>query len=393
MKNFQEITMRKWATLTVFLFTSAAVQDSDAYGQYSRGYQALPNAYPVQPPTVSPTSTHRRSVPSLQPRSANVHQTQTNVPWYQSLATERDHDFGTVATASKQSHVFEFKNMSDADLHLTSVKASCGCTKPTILTPVVRPGETARIETVFDTLKFHGSKSATVTVSVKKVGPVTHWGELQFSVKGSIRQDIVLNPGEVRFDPVLSGKSANREIEIVYAGDAQWSIVDVKSSNPNIKAEFERTKRDEATRLTTYTLTVHLESDQPVGSLNEYLTLLTNDRVSTELPVHVVGRVKKGIDVAPVNLGNVFVDLNIEKRLILRGDQPFGIQSISSDVPGLSFEVSSDVKKLHIVGYRFRASDVRDVAGTITIKTSDLVQPEIPVPFSAKVLGAAMAEN
>ena len=34
------------------------------------------------------------------------------LPWYQTLTDKREHDFGTVARASKQVHVFEFENLS-----------------------------------------------------------------------------------------------------------------------------------------------------------------------------------------------------------------------------------------------------------------------------------------
>ena len=54
--------------------------------------------------------------------------TPATLPWYQTLTDKREHDFGTVARASKQVHVFEFENNTGSDLLLNNVRTSCGCT-------------------------------------------------------------------------------------------------------------------------------------------------------------------------------------------------------------------------------------------------------------------------
>jgi len=133
--------------------------------------------------------------------------------WTQSLSDpkSKEHNFGVVARASKQSHVFEFENTLGADLILESVRASCGCTKPQILTPLVKPGETAKVDAVFDTLNFFGTRGATITVAMQKIGTTVERGEIQFSVKGDIRRDVVLTPGEVRFDNVRVAEESSLE--------------------------------------------------------------------------------------------------------------------------------------------------------------------------------------
>lgn len=129
---------------------------------------------------------------------------------FQGLAKERSHDFGIVARGSRQEKVFEFVNTTGSNLTLTGVKTSCGCTKPKILTPEVKPGETGKLSAVFDTVNFYGNRGATLTVSVRKAAPGAQNGEIQFSVKGSIRRDVVLTPGEFSFDNVMVSQEADR---------------------------------------------------------------------------------------------------------------------------------------------------------------------------------------
>ena len=43
---------------------------------------------------------------------------------------EMSYDFGTVARAAKAEHVFEMKNPFKETIHISSVRASCGCSTP-----------------------------------------------------------------------------------------------------------------------------------------------------------------------------------------------------------------------------------------------------------------------
>ena len=51
--------------------------------------------------------------------------------WAKKMFATLEHDFGTVAKNSKQEFRFEFTNLYEEPLHITGVRASCGCTIPT----------------------------------------------------------------------------------------------------------------------------------------------------------------------------------------------------------------------------------------------------------------------
>ncbi|MFT7632045.1 MAG: hypothetical protein ACI87E_003091, partial [Mariniblastus sp.] len=203
-------------------------------------------------------------------------------PWYQTLAKDRSHNFGIVPRASKQERIFEFVNTTDADIFLTNIRTSCGCTKPKVLTPQVRPGEKAQIQAVFDTLHFYGQRGATLTVSIQKS---SQYGELQFTVKGNIRRDVVLNPGEVVFDDVSVSEPAQRTVQMLYAGNPNWKVTQVKSTNSNVAAEAVEIERNTATGRVTYNLVVTLADTQDAGSFSEVLTIATNDPKTNGMPV------------------------------------------------------------------------------------------------------------
>lgn len=76
-----------------------------------------------------------------------------------------DHDFGTINEGDKAEYIYKFKNTGNADLVLTSVKPSCGCTVPTYTQTPVKPGESGEIKAIFDSSGKPGQQQKTITVT------------------------------------------------------------------------------------------------------------------------------------------------------------------------------------------------------------------------------------
>ena len=311
--------------------------------------------------------------------------------WYQNLTKEHEHNFGVVARASKQEHVFEFINTTGNDLFLTGVRTSCGCTKPLILTSHVKPGEKAQVNARFDTLNFYGSRGATLTVSMKKSGTVTEYGELQFAVKGEIRRDVVLSPGEIAFDNISLSEQAQRTVKVMYAGNPQWKIIEVKSTNPNVVAEAREVERSANNNRVTYELIVKLNDQQNAGSFNEFLTIVTNDSKTTGMPVYVKGKVNPLIEVQPIHLGVVNRGQTIKKKLIIQSSRAISVEEIKTSDPRIKFDPVDGEKTLHILAYTLDTSRLGEISEELTIVTNDPGQPETKVPFSVQIVPATIA--
>ncbi len=72
------------------------------------------------------------------------------------------HDFGTVIQGEKLSVVFNFTNTGGADLVISQVSSTCGCTVPSWSTKPVKPGDRGSIEVVFNS----AGKTGTVHKSI-----------------------------------------------------------------------------------------------------------------------------------------------------------------------------------------------------------------------------------
>jgi len=73
-------------------------------------------------------------------------------------------DYGTVVKGADSGlRVFEFTNTGNADLVITDVKSSCGCTVPSKPTEPIAPGKTGKIEVQYNMNPGPISKTITVT--------------------------------------------------------------------------------------------------------------------------------------------------------------------------------------------------------------------------------------
>ena len=303
----------------------------------------------------------------------------------------RLYKFGVVPSYSNQEHTFEFTNVLEYPIHLTGVRASCGCTKPSLLTHSIQPGETAKVLAKFDTKNFKGAKKATISVSVRRDQPYVEYGEIQFQVNGTIRRDVVLNPGTVSFDDITLGKDAKRAVQILYAGNPKWRINEVKSTNPNITIAMKELQRNPQSKRVDYELTLQLDKQQQIGSFVDQLLITTNDVNQKNLVVNVQGNVKSVVQVSPVRLGVVSQDQKIKKRLIVRGARPFEIRSVSSGDDRIQFSPSEGSKTLHIIDYHLDTSSIGKVISNIKIETDDPDQEMAMVEFEAQIVPATFA--
>lgn len=78
---------------------------------------------------------------------------------------ELEHNFGTIEPGSTVEHVYEFTNEGSADLVISNVKPSCGCTVPDYTKTPVKPGDKGEIKVTFNSAGKSGNQHKTVTVT------------------------------------------------------------------------------------------------------------------------------------------------------------------------------------------------------------------------------------
>lgn len=254
-----------------------------------------------------------------------------------------NHDFGTVARAAKTEHRFYFNNPYSQPLHVRSVRTSCGCTTPTVETEIVPPGGRGSILAKFNTGTHTGSRAATLTVTFDK----PTFAEIQLHVKGYIRSDVVFQPGEATFGNIMQGESKTIEVAIDYAGKPTWQINQVTAGDSFIKVSHSEVSRQNG-RI-RYNLVVNINGDAPAGPLESELVVHTNDRNLTTVPLKLVANIAPEISVSPqtLSLGDIVQGEPIKQMVVLKGHEPFLIQSIQSDLFTIEAKLAEESKTLH----------------------------------------------
>lgn len=165
---------------------------------------------------------------------------------------ELEHDFGNVQEGELATKVFEFKNVGDAPIVISNVKASCGCTTPEWPKEPVMPGGTSHIKAVYNSKNRPGAFFKTITITSNASEP-----NKMLKIKGSVIRDAAdqnsgtgqgvvavttkslaqmnVDKTEVNFGKLKVGQSFSHKFEFTNGGTQNLVIQGVKSDCNCIK--------------------------------------------------------------------------------------------------------------------------------------------------------------
>ena len=302
--------------------------------------------------------------------------------WARKMFKVHDHDFGTVARGTEQKFRFELTNIYKEDVVIDSVRASCGCTIPSIEKQTLKSLESGAILATYNTKSFIGQRGATVTVTISK----PFFAEVQLQVDGFIRGDVVFAPGKRALGNVKHGETAAQEVMVKYAGRSDWKITDVQCDKDYYEVEI--LKREVIGNQVQYRLMVRLKPEAPVGYIQDDLVFITDDADKGKLKLTVSGNVTSPVTVSPATmvLGTVPPGTQVVKRLVVKADKPFKITEISADQDGFSFEIGGEAKKVHLVPMTFTApQSAAQINASISITTDIPDSPSLSSTASVNV--------
>ncbi len=275
--------------------------------------------------------------------------------WARKMFTTTQHDFGVVPRGSKTQFEFKLKNTFKETIHIASARSSCACTAPKILKSDLKTYEEGAIIAELNTSSFVGQRSAVVTVVFDR----PYYAEVQLLVKGNIRSDIVMEPGEVQFGDVDVGTSKSSDVKVSYQGSTNrdWQITDVRSTNQHLSVRLNPAK-DKAGR-TVYTMTVTLKDSAPFGELHDEIQVVTNENQYNTVTLPIRASVIPPLSVAPssIELGTMKVGESATGRMVLKAKTPFGIKKIDCEDDRFSFKIPEGEKTVLLVPIEFKAGN------------------------------------
>ncbi len=290
--------------------------------------------------------------------------------WARNLLSTTEHNFGSVAQGAKAEYAFIVTNNLQSDVHILSVRSSCGCTTPYVENDkrTLKSYEKTAIIAHLNTATHVGQRAATLTVTFDE----PYYAEVQLQIRALVHTDILMEPASLQFGSVEQGKASEAQVRLYRADFPNWQILpSVRFSDPNLQGEVVPVARQGSQ--VWYDLKARLAPAASSGYISDHAVLTTNDPGMGQVLVQVEGQVRSKVMVSPADLflGVMHIGQKVTKPLVVRADRPFRIEAITGDKS--SFEIPnppSDAKLVHIVPVTFVAgAEVGKVVKTIHIDT------------------------
>jgi hypothetical protein len=300
------------------------------------------------------------------------------VTWAEATFNELSKDFGSAPRGPTLSHPFRLVNNTKGDITIASVRVSCGCVSASALKTTLKPGEETAILARMDTNRFSGTKSVTIFVQFSQ----PQWEEVRLVVQANSRDDVILSPESLAMGHAKRGSGPTATVEVTLLG-SQAKVTGVQSESNYVQTMFKETKKDNGEL--TYNLTAKLRSDAPVGKWYTDVWLKTNSPSMPKVRVPLTVEVESALSVSPaaVSLGQVAVGSQVERKVIVRGTQPFRITDVrGADGELIVSDSANDSQAIHVLTVTLKGGKPGDLNRTLRVITD--LQEEGEIDFRAQ---------
>jgi hypothetical protein len=202
---------------------------------------------------------------------------------------EKTHDFGIVNRLSKQSHDFEFENVSGKPVLITDVITSCGCMAAVVGKKRVAPGGSGKIEVTFDPTGRSGKFLNVVKVLTDASGipyPLYIKGDVQIAGKSEAGSPVIeVSPKSLDLGRVRLGQTTQYKIVVTNIGEGTLNITNFHAKNRSSGVPLNSKPIGKGKRVE---LTAYYICDRK-GPFEDFLVLRSNDPVNPTVGIRLTG--------------------------------------------------------------------------------------------------------
>jgi uncharacterized protein DUF1573 len=286
-------------------------------------------------------------------------------------------DAGSVEQGTLAKFHFVIANRGQADLEITQVKPSCGCTVPH-WDKLIKPGAEGSIDAEVNTTNFRGAITKHLTVLTNDPAHP----QIELTLNATVTPLIQVTPNLSALISI-EDQPATQEFTLVRSGGRPMKIVQV---NPN--ATFLKVETTALPGEGRYKLAITATTDAPMGRSTVPVVVQTDQEKSPNLTLIVM--VDRGIVAMPPLLfwsmtGGV-VRLPFRSAVtISRQSRPFHVTHVAVDDPKLEtkLETIRDGREYRVMVTYNGGWEGGTVKRMLTVTTDDPKQPELKVPVQA----------
>lgn len=305
--------------------------------------------------------------------------------WADGLFDELSRDFGSVPRGQVLVHPFRLVNTTGQQVQITNVRVSCGlCTSARVLQPILAPGQETAVLVQLDTRRFQNSKTVTVFVQFSQ----PRFEEVKLWVQANSRDDVSFTPDNLAFGRVKRGTQApEQKVTISFLGGGQTQITEIKSESNYVRATLKEVRRDAGEVI--YELKAKVRPDTPAGKWYTDVWLKTNNPAIPRLRVPVTVEIEASLSISPttVALGKVKAGTETDRKVIIRGIQPFRILRVTGTDSQLRVrETSTERKTVHVLTVTLSPGSPGELSRMVRVQTDLKTGGDIEFNAQAQVV-------
>ena len=294
------------------------------------------------------------------------------------------HDFETIEKGQKVSVEFEFENSGNEILEIQDVKTSCGCTTAKPEKATYNPGEKGKIPVTFDSTRFNGKITKTITVMSND----PQRPRLPLKITGEIVSEVEVKPAMLSLFNIKRSEAAESEIVISTPRMEKIEVTGVTTDLDFLEIQSVQTDPKNVT------IKVKVNPEKASKGTHTFrgnISATTNSKSQKELKIPVNVKFEEPVRVMPR-----FISFYGTKKgqpreftvtLTPNGDHNFNILNASTDLEFVSTETTENEDKEKQVKVKLAETvETGKFAGYLIIKTDLVEQPEIRIPVRGSVL-------
>lgn len=197
-----------------------------------------------------------------------------------------EYDFGEVPQGDKVNYTFRFRNSGDEILEISSVSSSCGCTAALLSSKRISPGEVGEIKATFDSSRFRGRVTKTITMKSNASGhPQVH-----FKLHGVVRELLSISTTRISWAWGTVGLAGNSQVIIKNHSQQKIILQQARTTSQQLTAELDRLELAPGEKAT---LSVSGSLAPGEKRINGYVLVATDFKPMPQLRISVSGRLVK----------------------------------------------------------------------------------------------------
>jgi hypothetical protein len=305
--------------------------------------------------------------------------------WADGMFESLSRDFGSVPRGPLLVHPFRLTNNTGVPVTISNVRVSCGCVTAWALQTELAPGQSTAVMAQMDTRRFQRDKNVTIYVQFSRPS----FEEVRLWVQANSRDDVTVTPDSLAFGQIKKGTSPAARVTIAFMGSDQWRITGLSVESNYVQASLKQLPGNPME--VNYLLTARLRPDTPVGKWYTDVWLRTSNPATPRVRVPLTVEVQSALSLSPsaVLLGQVRAGTVTERKIILRGAQPFRILRVQGvDGQWLVRDSTVRSKPVHVLTITLKAPRPGQLNRTIKIITDLKRDNEIEFQAQAEVMPA-----